>query len=52
VKARIWKCREDGAWRFAVRNSAGIVYWTGSRPTWAETLSHVLSELEPAGVRT
>jgi hypothetical protein len=52
VRARIWKDREDGVWRFAVRNSAGIVYWTGSRPTWAETLLHVLSELEPAGVRS
>jgi hypothetical protein len=52
MKAVIWKCREDGVWRFAVRNSAGIVYWTGHRPTWEETLAHVLSELDPRWLRS
>jgi len=47
VKARIWKDREDGAWRFAVRNSAGDVFWAGSRAEWGQALSLVLAELYP-----
>jgi hypothetical protein len=47
MKARIWKDREDGLWRFAVRNSVGRVAWTGYRLTWQEALSLVLSELDP-----
>jgi hypothetical protein len=47
VKARIWKNQKDGAWCFEVRNSAGRVWWAGFRRTWEETLSLVLSELDP-----
>ena len=47
MKARIWMDREDGLWRFAVRNTAGNVFWTGSRPKWEEVLLLLLPELEP-----
>ena len=51
MKARIWKDREDGLWRFAVRTAAGNVYWSGHRPTWEDTLSLVLPELYPPWAR-
>lgn len=52
MKARIWKDREDGLWRFAVRNPAGNVYWSGHRRSWGEALSLVLAELDPPWLRT
>lgn len=51
MKARIWKDREDGAWRFAVRNSAGHVFWSGYCAEWGEALSLVLPELYPPWAR-
>ena len=51
MRARIWKDREDGLWRFAVRNPAGHVAWDGCRLTWQEALSLVLSELDPPWLR-
>jgi hypothetical protein len=47
VKARIWKDRDDGLWRFEVRNRAGRVAWCGYRPTWEAVLSLVVPALDP-----
>jgi hypothetical protein len=53
AKARVWKDREDGLWRFAVRNSAGHVFWSGHCRTHEEALSAVLAEIDkPWWMRT
>lgn len=44
MKARIWKDREAGAWRFYVW---GRFYDRSSlRPTWEEALSAAVAELD------